>query len=55
MSAVAQAFAVTFSAVTTDAMVTAYTDAKTKNVAQATVLNNLVTMALLPGAMNAPP
>jgi uncharacterized protein (DUF1800 family) len=54
VNAVAQAFAITFSTVTTDAMVTAYTDAKTKNVAQATVLNNLVTMALLSGEMNAP-
>jgi len=54
VNAVAQAFAITFSTVTTNAMVTAYTDAKTRKVAQATVLNNLVTMALLSGEMNAP-
>jgi uncharacterized protein (DUF1800 family) len=54
VDAVAQAFAVSFSTATTDAMVTAYTDAKTKNVAHATVLNNLVTMALVSGEMNAP-
>lgn len=54
VDAVAQAFAVSFSTATADAMVTAYADAKTKKVAQATVLNNLVVMALLSGEMNAP-
>ncbi|MEX0846192.1 MAG: DUF1800 family protein [Ilumatobacteraceae bacterium] len=54
VTAVSEVLNVSFSTVTTTAMVTAYTDAKTKRVAQATVLNNLVSMALLSGEMNAP-
>lgn len=54
VAAVANAFAVSFSTATTSAMVTAYNDAKGKKIAQAAILNNLITMALLSGEMNAP-